>query len=457
MPSTEHLVGGTITLTDSESDSEVEGSESETPLDSAATLHAPSVGNCRSNTARGKKANESVSDQKKKKKIKRTDTQILTSFDDPKYLSSDEELDDRVGGAKMTPVLLKVSKPVRAVKEQERLDEQTGIATAFMEKTGKKRVRCIASAACGRTWNWPRNRQRILSHAKECSWVPAELRRESRDVLAKLALGPASGDEGGPRSTSAARRHMAKRSRGRADSDSSTFGDDCEKSSSLAVEKPAKKKAKQAVRGTEQSKGTLDVFVASGRKEAAQTLKREADHRLLLYIVCNLIPPRTVDTLEFKAFAKRLNPNYDAPCSSTIRDKLIPAEAARLDIAIIEYLRGVRDLTLSFDGGKIRKPKGCYTVTLSTPKRDPFTMTLKDGSRVSHTAKWLVEITYPVCFIFILHSIEWPLTYSHFRSSNRRSHQRGEPTGPDVILTLFINVIFISSTPGVQRLKLQAR
>ncbi|KAI0725715.1 hypothetical protein C8Q72DRAFT_785068, partial [Fomitopsis betulina] len=289
-------------------------------------------------------------EQASKKRVKRVDTQILSSFEDAKYLSSEEDVDKRTGGARMTPILLKVSKPVREAKRW------------------KKRVHCIASARCGQTWTWPRNRQCILSHAKDCSSVPAELRNQARDALAKLATKPAPGEE-------------AKRSRGGEDGETS---DDSDDNPSVKTDKvPAKKKKKQTGSEVDESRGTLDIFVASGRKEAVQTLKREADYRLLLYVVCNFIPPRTIDTPEFKAFAKRLNPAYDPPCSTTIQDKLIPAEAARLDVAVIEYLQGVRDLMLSFDGGKIRKPKGVYTITLSMPAHDPFTMVLKDGSRLT--------------------------------------------------------------------------
>ncbi|KAI0710279.1 hypothetical protein C8Q72DRAFT_799358 [Fomitopsis betulina] len=281
----------------------------------------------------------------------------------------------------MTPILLKVSKPVREAKRCEKYDERTGNTVMAIEKTGKKRVHCIASARCGQTWTWPRNRQHILSHAKDCSSVPAELHNQAWDALAKLATKPAPGEEGGPqRSATAARRSIAKRSRGGEDGETS---DDSDDNPSVKTDKvPVKKKKKQTGSEVDESRGTLDIFVASGGKEAVQTLKREADYRLLLYVVCNFIPPRTIDTPEFRAFAKRLNPAYDPPCSTTIRDKLIPAEAARLDVAVIEYLWGVRDLTLSFDGGKIRKPKGVYTITLSTPAHDPFTMALKDGSRI---------------------------------------------------------------------------
>ncbi|KAI0715740.1 hypothetical protein C8Q72DRAFT_799056 [Fomitopsis betulina] len=252
----------------------------------------------------------------------------------------------------MTPILLKVSKPVREAKRCEKYDERTGNTVMAIEKTGKKRVHCIASARCGQTWTWPRNRQHILSHAKDCSSVPAELHNQAWDALAKLATKPAPGEEGGPqRSATAARRSIAKRSRGGEDGETS---DDSDDNPSVKTDKvPVKKKKKQTGSEVDESRGTLDIFVASGGKEAVQTLKREADYRLLLYVVCNFIPPRTIDTPEFRAFAKRLNPAYDPPCSTTIRDKLIPAEAARLDVAVIEYLWGVRDLTLSFDGGKI--------------------------------------------------------------------------------------------------------
>ena len=61
--------------------------------------------------------------------------------------------------------------------------------------------------------------------------------------------------------------------------------------------------------------------------------------------------------------------------------------------------RGIERVDVSFDGGKTRRPRGIYTVTITTPGRQSFLYDLHDASKVSHTAEYLLEILEEVCSV----------------------------------------------------------
>lgn len=110
----------------------------------------------------------------KRKKVQKLDTHILSTFDDDRYLTADEGEDARKGGAKMHPLLRKISKPCHLASDP----------------TATKIVRCIASRGCNVTWAWPRARQRIMKHAAhECPSMAKEWRKEAREYMASQATG----------------------------------------------------------------------------------------------------------------------------------------------------------------------------------------------------------------------------------------------------------------------------
>jgi hypothetical protein len=112
-------------------------------------------------------------------------------------------------------------------------------------------------------------------------------------------------------------------------------------------------------------KGGMEGFVRAGRK----ALQDRADHALLVFVTCCGIPPKVADAREFKAFVSALCTDYVPPSETTLRDKLIPDEAANIHRTVINYLRGCRDLTITFDGGKLRRSKGLYSVHVTTAER----------------------------------------------------------------------------------------
>ena len=118
--------------------------------------------------------------------------------------------------------------------------------------------------------------------------------------------------------------------------------------------------------GSERRMGKeMDAFLAEGKKQ----WKVRVDKALMKFIVCAGLPPTVLDATEFKEFATILNSGWNPPSSSTITRKLIPEEAAQINVAIRKYLQKHHNLTITFDGGKIRRPKAIYTIHVTTPDR----------------------------------------------------------------------------------------
>jgi hypothetical protein len=292
---------------------------------------------------------------KSKKKVskQKVDTKVLSQDDlhDPNYSTASESDDNRVGGAKLHGLLKEISVPYwQKVKEGEK----------------KKRVRCLGSKGCGITWKWPRARQRIFKHAKDCQYLPVGLHRKVRDEMAKNAVGPKAQvevDNNGEASETEVEVVETGRGLKRAKTDS-------------------------AITSTLNSGKAFGGFVREGRK----ALQDRATHALLLFITCCGVPPKVVDSLEFKNFVSVLNSDYSPPSETTLSDRYIPDEAANVDTATIAYLKTCRNLTITFDGGKLRSANGLYSVHVTTPDRRTFCMTLDDASRLSHTGEYIAEL-----------------------------------------------------------------
>ncbi|KIK11780.1 hypothetical protein PISMIDRAFT_19235 [Pisolithus microcarpus 441] len=136
--------------------------------------------------------------------------------------------------------------------------------------------------------------------------------------------------------------------------------------------------------------GTLvAIVVKEGRKKQKET----GDYHIMKFIVCCGIPPTVVDSAEWKEVVAALNPHYQPPSSTTLTEKLIVNEAAKITATINKILLGCHNLTITFDGGKIRRPKSTYSVHVTTAtRRRTFCMELDDASQLSHTAKYILEV-----------------------------------------------------------------
>lgn len=290
---------------------------------------------------------------------KRETKDLESDYEDEAYSVADEDADDRKGGVKTLPLLLEVSKPCyKSSPAEDDLDKD------------KKYARCLASKGCRTKWAWPRPRQRILAHASGCRYLPSRLQDAAAAYLAAGAKGPPA---------------IIPQTRSR------------EVSTSDEEQEANPKRTKTVSSGISIS-GTLDGFVADGRKQALSKLKEEADNALLLFIVCNTLPPNVIDSREFKYLTKVLNSDYVPASATTFADKLVPNESAKVNTAVIAYLKTCWNLTITYDGGKIRRPKGFYSVHITTADGDEYCMDMDDASGLSHTAKYILELLENVSF-----------------------------------------------------------
>ena len=135
------------------------------------------------------------------------------------------------------------------------------------------------------------------------------------------------------------------------------------------------------------SQKMLKGFQTEGRK----VLQDRGNYAVMKFFICCGIPTKNADADEFKDMVSALNPTYHPPCSTTLEDKLVVNEAAKIGCAVHIYLQGCWNLTITFDGGKICKPKLVYTIHVTSADRHAFCMELDDASMLSHSAEYILE------------------------------------------------------------------
>jgi hypothetical protein len=290
----------------------------------------------------------------KMKTVKKLDTHVLTDYNDERYKDMDEVEDSRKSGVRLHPLLPMISRV--CLKRDPPADEAAD----------KLHVRCIASSKCNTLWVHPRNKRRVIGHAadvSECPSMPAELRDEAINAMAQKAIGDKFRMP--DVSTSASRLldgPSTNLKRTRTESDAGTVA-------------------------STSKKPMLDVFITEGNK----ALKTNGDYALMLFITCAGVPPSIVDSDHFKKLVGVLNPAYKPPSSSTLAEKLIPEEAAKILQGMIAFFKTCRNCTITFDGGKSKR-NGLYTIHITTADRRSFCVEIDDASRLSHTANYVFEI-----------------------------------------------------------------
>ncbi|KAJ7079037.1 hypothetical protein C8R43DRAFT_1092890 [Mycena crocata] len=320
----------------------------------------------RQTTLTGKNVTSEKQKRKKAKdtsvpEVKKPDTKILVGTDDPAYPPADEDTDDRSGGRKLDPLLLRISKPC-------------------YDTDKKKIVRCLASAGCHKTWAWPRGKERILKHAMSCAYLAAidggsmvqdairELAKKNPHLLDKLndkfgLTAPAKRprDALGPDSILPVEAPPLKRTK----TVSTTFSSQKSSASAHSTER-------EGTGGSSQNK-LLTQYQTEGRKALAT---RVNDALVELFVNCG-IAPRIIGRDEFKHFCNTLNGNYSLVSRTSFEDALVPAYAANVRIAVLDYLRTCRYLTISSDGAKLQRKK-FITIHITTIHRQSFCVDLDD-------------------------------------------------------------------------------
>jgi hypothetical protein len=142
--------------------------------------------------------------------------------------------------------------------------------------------------------------------------------------------------------------------------------------------------------------GTLElgVYRALGKKEKEEQRKffqAKVDHVIMRLICVRGLIPHIIDSPEWKELMGLLNGSYHPTSSDIFSDRHIPSEAVFVREKQIEILRGIDNLTLTFDGNTTRKPHSIYTVHATTPSRVTYFLDAHEGSSERHTQEWVTN------------------------------------------------------------------
>jgi hypothetical protein len=186
--------------------------------------------------------------------------------------------------------------------------------------------------------------------------------------------------------------------------------DTLEIDSSPPVEAPPLKRVKVTASITEsaprpakaaESSGsqTQESHVSQYRTEGKKVLEQKVNDALVeLFVSCG-IAPRIIGREEFKHFVNTLNNNCNLVSRTKFEDTLVPAYAASVRLAVIQYLQTCRILTISGDGGKLTKKK-FVSIHITTVHRQSFCVDLDDVSRLSQTGEYFAELFTKVSIPF---------------------------------------------------------
>lgn len=313
---------------------------------------------------------------------KKPDTKLLSSSDDPSYVDLPECDDNRSGGQKITPILLEVSRRCHKVDDSKK----------------KPMFRCLASAGCNGTWSGKnRDKSRVLKHAVDCGWLEQlpgghELITRAMQVMLKDG-----------KLDDLARQRLRQRlgfsvthKRTRSDSDPVAFTD------APPVKHVERNDSDPSA--AESEEGSSSVRVVKGKlptgkwaKEALKTLHDDVNVKLTELVANCGLPPSAIGHRSFRDFVSTLNNKVSLPSVTTLEDSIIPSYAVSVRDMQLEYLRTCRDLTITFDGGKLRKYK-FWSVHVTTPHNESFCLELNDVSRLSQTADYVSKVLIKVCF-----------------------------------------------------------
>ncbi|KAF6756529.1 ribonuclease H-like domain-containing protein [Ephemerocybe angulata] len=287
--------------------------------------------------------------QKKLTVEKRRDTKTLEDWDDPKYEDVPEPVDTRNGGAKTTPILFQVSRRCQQKMPDGSLAEAT-------------RWRCIASAACNITWGGKsRDKGRILLHAGKCTYNGVW-----KDKVEKYAV------KEDPVLAKGLKLDLKKRGKRDREDDTEDEDEDSDDATPAA-------KRHQSLPTVDADSGALTqpklatVSLAEGKK----ILQGKVNRALVPFIVACGLPSSLVGNRLFIEFIATLNKQYQAPSRSTLEEKLIPNYAKNVRQAVLEFLQTQRNLTITYDGGKLIRKK-FWSVHATTAHRQSFCLQLDD-------------------------------------------------------------------------------
>jgi hypothetical protein len=118
------------------------------------------------------------------------------------------------------------------------------------------------------------------------------------------------------------------------------------------------------------------------------------------------LPPAFADYPEWKEIfrlAVLAGPRYTPVGRTILMDNHVMSEQERVRGLQLSYLRTQTRLTVSFDGGDVRRGENLYTVHTSTCDRRAFLLEGFECTLVSHTAEWMADMvmdvrSWHICF-----------------------------------------------------------
>jgi hypothetical protein len=125
--------------------------------------------------------------------------------------------------------------------------------------------------------------------------------------------------------------------------------------------------------------------------------KLDTSSRINLAIVrllCSAgVEPNIAESLDWPRLFHAVSPrlvDYTPPSATTLRDKLIPAEARQAVLNMRRFLKKNRNLSISFDG-LTEGEQPVYTVHICTPDRQSFLLR-GDIYYGSHNAEYITDL-----------------------------------------------------------------
>lgn len=122
-----------------------------------------------------------------------------------------------------------------------------------------------------------------------------------------------------------------------------------------------------------------------------------------MIVTCGL-PASIVNSKFFRMFCGALNSQYQVPSCSYLEETLIKNYATHVKAKVLEFVQSQRDLTLTFDSGKLTKKK-FWSVHVTTAHRQSFVLELDDVTGISQMGEYLAEVLNRVSCPFYLVSL----------------------------------------------------
>ncbi|KAF9442029.1 hypothetical protein P691DRAFT_849910 [Macrolepiota fuliginosa MF-IS2] len=293
------------------------------------------------------------------KKLKKLDTKLLPNTNDDQYIDIDEPSDGRSGGQCILPLLLDISHLCVLASDE-----------------SIERVQCIASGGCKTTWAQPHDKSCILKHAAQCGYVA--LLEQGRYTIAALEY---LAREAPDIATEARKKlgvpSMAVMKHAWNDSDDVRMP---------MQGPPIKWSETEPYLGSQKAPGA-SVFVVEGRKK----LEEDANKALVDFIIGCGLSPQILRSPLFKEYSRTLNSFYQPPSKSKFEYRLVPQWAAAIRVGVLEHLKQLKNLVITFDGGKLLKKK-FYSVHVTTVDRKSYCLELDDSTGLSMTADYIFEL-----------------------------------------------------------------